>query len=336
MRPRPRSRPPSRRAAPGRARRAARSSGSPHRPHRAARAGRFDAVIHFAGRKAVGESVDFPMLYYTHNVVGAVNLVEVMRKHGVKNVRPWPARCAAGCRRRGGRLRSVRGSCASHSARCGRGRQSAPQAAAPPALDARPAPVPARAALLAIGLHPVPYTLSHKPRASARRARRAQIVFSSSCTVYGNPTKVPIDEGHPLKALSPYGRSKLIIEDMFRDVAASPKESGWRIILLRYFNPVGAHPSGAAPARAAAAPGVALAPRAASAASPARPLGCPSEPTLCRVAYASTLSTRAAAAASRACAVQPCLGDARRAPAPAVHAAHAAARHAARPAGGRG
>ena len=49
---------------------------------------RFDAVIHFAGRKAVGESVDFPMLYYTHNVVGAVNLVEVMRKHNVKNVRP--------------------------------------------------------------------------------------------------------------------------------------------------------------------------------------------------------------------------------------------------------
>ena len=45
-------------------------------------------MIHFAGRKAVGESVDFPMLYYTHNVVGAVNLVEVMRKHNVKNVRP--------------------------------------------------------------------------------------------------------------------------------------------------------------------------------------------------------------------------------------------------------
>ncbi|KAK9837417.1 hypothetical protein WJX81_000755 [Elliptochloris bilobata] len=116
---------------------------------------KFDAVIHFAGRKAVGESVEFPMLYYTHNVVGAVNLVEVMRKHKVKN-----------------------------------------------------------------------------------------IVFSSSCTVYGNPKKVPIDESHPLKALSPYGRSKLIIEDMFRDVAASPKENGWRIILLRYFNPVGAHPSG--------------------------------------------------------------------------------------------
>ena len=70
------------------------------------------------------------------------------------------------------------------------------------------------------------------------------MVFSSSCTVYGEPQKVPLDETHPLKAVSPYGRSKLIIEDMFRDVYASDKS--WRIILLRYFNPVGAHPSGAA------------------------------------------------------------------------------------------
>ncbi len=70
------------------------------------------------------------------------------------------------------------------------------------------------------------------------------MVFSSSCTVYGNPSKVPIDETHPLSAVSPYGRSKLIIEDMFRDLAASPEGKDWRIILLRYFNPVGAHPSG--------------------------------------------------------------------------------------------
>eukprot|EP00889_Picochlorum_renovo_P008698 jgi/Picre1/35728/NNA_003188.t1 len=68
------------------------------------------------------------------------------------------------------------------------------------------------------------------------------IVFSSSCTVYGNPQYVPIDEKHPLKAVSPYGRTKLIIEDIFRDLAASDPE--WNIILLRYFNPVGAHPSG--------------------------------------------------------------------------------------------
>lgn len=69
-----------------------------------------------------------------------------------------------------------------------------------------------------------------------------QMVFSSSCTVYGNPQYVPIDEQHPLKAVSPYGRTKLIIEDIFRDLAAADKE--WNIILLRYFNPVGAHPSG--------------------------------------------------------------------------------------------
>jgi UDP-glucose 4-epimerase len=68
------------------------------------------------------------------------------------------------------------------------------------------------------------------------------MVFSSSCTVYGNPQYTPIDEKHPLQAVSPYGRTKLMIEDIFRDVAAAEKD--WRIILLRYFNPVGAHPSG--------------------------------------------------------------------------------------------
>jgi len=113
----------------------------------------FDAVIHFAGRKAVGESVSEPMLYYTHNVVGTVNLIEAMRKHGVR-----------------------------------------------------------------------------------------RMVFSSSCTVYGEPKYTPLDEAHPRSAMSPYGRTKLMIEDIFNDVA--PAEDGWRVILLRYFNPVGAHPSG--------------------------------------------------------------------------------------------
>ena len=81
--------------------------------------------------------------------------------------------------------------------------------------------------------------------ASTREASGApsQMVFSSSCTVYGNPQYVPLDEAHPLKAVSPYGRSKLVIEDMFRDLYVAEPE--WRIILLRYFNPVGAHPSGA-------------------------------------------------------------------------------------------
>ena len=67
------------------------------------------------------------------------------------------------------------------------------------------------------------------------------LVFSSSCTVYGDPDTVPITEDGSLGASSPYGRTKLHIEEMLRDVAAT---GGWRIALLRYFNPVGAHASG--------------------------------------------------------------------------------------------
>ncbi len=67
------------------------------------------------------------------------------------------------------------------------------------------------------------------------------LVFSSSCTVYGEPETVPITEDLPLGASSPYGRTKLHIEEMLRDVATT---GAWRIALLRYFNPVGAHPSG--------------------------------------------------------------------------------------------
>ena len=68
------------------------------------------------------------------------------------------------------------------------------------------------------------------------------MVFSSSCTVYGEPEHTPLGEDHPRRAMSPYGRTKLMIEDIFTDVAKS--EDGWHVILLRYFNPVGAHPSG--------------------------------------------------------------------------------------------
>ena len=71
-----------------------------------------------------------------------------------------------------------------------------------------------------------------------------RMVVSSSCTAYGKPNYTPSDEKHALQAVSPCGRSKLIIEDMFRDLAASPEGKEWKIILLRYFNPVGAHPSG--------------------------------------------------------------------------------------------
>jgi UDP-glucose 4-epimerase len=111
------------------------------------------AVIHFAGLKAVGESVEQPMRYYDNNVVGSLRLFEAMAEAGVTN-----------------------------------------------------------------------------------------LVFSSSATVYGDPQSVPILENFPLHTTNPYGRSKLIIEDMLRDIAlADPR---WHIALLRYFNPVGAHISG--------------------------------------------------------------------------------------------
>ncbi|MBT8065088.1 MAG: UDP-glucose 4-epimerase GalE [Gammaproteobacteria bacterium] len=112
-----------------------------------------DAVIHFAGLKAVGESVEKPLDYYQNNVGGTANLLEEMNRHGVKN-----------------------------------------------------------------------------------------IVFSSSCTVYGAPDSLPIREDFPLQAMSPYGQTKLSIEYMLKDLAASDPD--WNISLLRYFNPVGAHPGG--------------------------------------------------------------------------------------------
>jgi len=114
---------------------------------------RFDAVVHFAGLKAVGESVERPLEYYDNNVSGSVALFDCMGEAGLRT-----------------------------------------------------------------------------------------IVFSSSATVYGEPATVPIREDFPLSACNPYGRSKLMIEDVLRDTAAA--DSAWRIALLRYFNPVGAHSSG--------------------------------------------------------------------------------------------
>ncbi|CAL9039642.1 UDP-glucose 4-epimerase GEPI48-like [Musa acuminata AAA Group] len=114
---------------------------------------KFDAVIHFAGIKAVGESVRKPLLYYNNNLVGTIILFEVMAAYGCK-----------------------------------------------------------------------------------------KLVFSSSATVYGSPKEVPCTEEYPLCAINPYGRTKLMTEDMCRDICQGDNE--WDIILLRYFNPVGAHPSG--------------------------------------------------------------------------------------------
>ncbi len=114
---------------------------------------KIDAVIHFAGLKAVGESVEMPLEYYQTNLTGTLVLFKVMRDHGVKN-----------------------------------------------------------------------------------------FVFSSSATVYGDPHTVPITEEFPLSATNPYGRSKLIIEEISHDLFVADKD--WNIALLRYFNPVGAHKSG--------------------------------------------------------------------------------------------
>lgn len=114
---------------------------------------RIDSVIHFAGLKAVGESVEQPLRYYDNNVTGSLVLFECMAQAGVKS-----------------------------------------------------------------------------------------LVFSSSATVYGDPASVPILEHFPLSATNPYGRSKLMIEEMLRDLYKA--DPSWSIALLRYFNPVGAHASG--------------------------------------------------------------------------------------------
>ena len=111
------------------------------------------AVMHFAGLKAVGESVDKPLEYYDNNVRGTLELLAAMRRAGVRT-----------------------------------------------------------------------------------------IVFSSSATVYGDPASVPIREDFPRSATNPYGRSKLMIEDILEDLDRA--EPGWAIARLRYFNPVGAHASG--------------------------------------------------------------------------------------------
>jgi UDP-glucose 4-epimerase len=114
---------------------------------------RCEAVIHFAGLKAVGESVDNPLAYYDSNVIGTHRLLSAMRNCGVR-----------------------------------------------------------------------------------------KMVFSSSATVYGEPQHLPLTEDHPLLVTNPYGRSKLFIEDMLRDLYRS--DLSWCIAILRYFNPVGAHASG--------------------------------------------------------------------------------------------
>lgn len=114
---------------------------------------RIDAVIHFAGLKAVGESVAEPLRYYQNNVGGTLALLDAMRRHDV-----------------------------------------------------------------------------------------TRLVFSSSATVYGMAEVMPLTEAAPVAPVNPYGRTKLMVEDVVQDLVAV--EGKWRAMLLRYFNPVGAHASG--------------------------------------------------------------------------------------------
>lgn len=113
----------------------------------------FDAAIHFAGHKAVGESVEQPLMYYENNILSLVNLCKGMTDAGVNN-----------------------------------------------------------------------------------------IIFSSSATVYGYPKTVPLTEESPVSAFNPYGRTKLYIEEILKDLHSANND--WNVSILRYFNPVGAHPSG--------------------------------------------------------------------------------------------
>lgn len=112
-----------------------------------------DAVIHFAGLKAVGESIAKPLEYYDNNVQGTLSLLRAMQTNTIKT-----------------------------------------------------------------------------------------LVFSSSATVYGDPEYLPLNESHPLRTKNPYGQTKLVIEEILRDLYVS--DPSWKIMLLRYFNPVGAHESG--------------------------------------------------------------------------------------------
>ena len=114
---------------------------------------KFDAVIHFAALKAVGESVQKPLAYYKNNISGSLNLCELMNEYGCK-----------------------------------------------------------------------------------------RIIFSSSATVYGAPKTVPITEDFPLSTTNPYGSTKLMLERIFSDFCVQDPE--WSVVLLRYFNPIGAHESG--------------------------------------------------------------------------------------------
>eukprot|EP00897_Mesotaenium_endlicherianum_P000742 jgi/Mesen1/10669/ME000009S10464 len=187
----------------------------------------FTAVIHFAGLKAVGESVKDPLKYYHNNLVGTLNLVELMAEFNCKKVSTLSSACAVS------RLTALNSSPAEE------GFAFALCQASSPAWN------------------------SELARDEMILVPRSLLVFSSSATVYGQPKSVPCTEDLPLTALNPYGRTKacqrqrralsphalslppfwtLLLNAILKDLHTS--DASWRILLLRYFNPVGAHPSG--------------------------------------------------------------------------------------------
>ncbi len=188
-------------------------------------------MIHFAGFKAVGESVAKPLEYYDNNFAGTITLLNVMRKHNCKNVSAsccLPACLAAvqlpHCWDPG--LRSL-------AAACGRAGPGAAAAVAPVLLQ-QGAPASQRALPCPL-LH---HATHHHRKPHHHTTLVAQMVFSSSCTVYGLPDKVPLGEDAPIKAISPYGRTKEFQEHMFR--WAGVQVAGWQCSAVQQAGACGA------------------------------------------------------------------------------------------------
>uniref|UniRef100_A0A6I8NHU3 UDP-N-acetylglucosamine 4-epimerase n=1 Tax=Ornithorhynchus anatinus TaxID=9258 RepID=A0A6I8NHU3_ORNAN len=215
----------------------------------------FAAVIHFAGLKAVGESVQRPLDYYRVNLTGTIQLLEVTEGPGegaeVGSGRRGRTgggggRPSGGSGGEPGRKRKGRGS--------GRNRAQAPARPAPPAPaghgrpegreEGREAGRERLPGLPGVTLRPDSGPAPRPPPPQTMQAHGVRkLVFSSSATVYGTPRYLPLDEGHPVGGCTnPYGKSKFFIEEMVRDLCRA--EEGWNAVLLRYFNPTGAHPSG--------------------------------------------------------------------------------------------
>ncbi|KAL6979451.1 UDP-glucose 4-epimerase [Sarracenia purpurea var. burkii] len=209
---------------------------------------KFDAVIHFAGLKAVGESVQKPLMYYDNNLIGTITLLEVMAAHGCKKPGQPPVETNYVFRkyfyRRGNSLFHLLWA---ENWQYFQRNQQLGQFIIPFAVGRELAVFSEKStkllSFLLGGIELLGFPLYQFWTKSADfKFSTFQLVFSSSATVYGWPKVVPCTEEFPLSAANPYGQTKLFIEEICRDIYRSGPE--WKIVLLRYFNPVGAHPSG--------------------------------------------------------------------------------------------